>query len=57
MSWSPDGRMLASGGNDNVLNIWEAAGGQCYFPGSDPKLSFTEHQVCTRTKTALTFHE
>ena len=44
MSWSPDGRMLASGGNDNVLNVWEAAGGQCYFPGGNPKFSFTEHQ-------------
>ena len=45
MSWSPDGRMLASGGNDNVLNVWEAAGGQCFFPAGTPKFSFTEHQV------------
>ena len=45
MSWSPDGRMLASGGNDNVLNVWEAAGGQCYVPAGTPKFAFTEHQV------------
>ena len=45
MSWSPDGRMLASGGNDNVLNVWEAAGGQCFFPAGTPKFAFTEHQV------------
>ncbi|KAJ1457670.1 WD40-repeat-containing domain protein [Pelagophyceae sp. CCMP2097] len=24
LTWSPDGKMLASGGNDNVVNIWSA---------------------------------
>lgn len=48
MSWSPDGRMLASGGNDNVLNVWEAAGGQCFFPAGTPKFSFTEHQAAVK---------
>lgn len=26
LRWSPDGRYLASGGNDNVVNVWEASG-------------------------------
>jgi cell division cycle protein 20 (cofactor of APC complex) len=26
LAWSPDGRFLASGGNDNVVNIWTEAG-------------------------------
>jgi len=25
LQWSPDGKLLASGGNDNTLNIWDAA--------------------------------
>lgn len=24
LQWSPDGRFLASGGNDNILNIWDS---------------------------------
>lgn len=24
LKWSPDGTTLASGGNDNLLNIWDA---------------------------------
>ena len=40
LAWSPDGRMLASGGNDNVLNVWSAVNGQCYTEAA-PKYSFT----------------
>lgn len=40
LAWSTDKRLLASGGNDNVLNIWSAVGGEC-FSESTPKHSLT----------------
>lgn len=30
LKWSPDGRYLASGGNDNMLYIWSIVAGQAY---------------------------
>eukprot|EP01107_Rhizomastix_libera_P007741 TRINITY_DN22755_c0_g1_i1.p1 TRINITY_DN22755_c0_g1~~TRINITY_DN22755_c0_g1_i1.p1 ORF type:complete len:469 (+),score=94.54 TRINITY_DN22755_c0_g1_i1:24-1409(+) len=45
LEWSPNGTQLASGGNDNLLNVWEpfsAAG------ISSPKFSFTLHQAAVR---------
>lgn len=27
LKWSPSGAQLASGGNDNLLHVWSAAGG------------------------------
>ena len=47
LAWSPDGRHLASGGNDNVLNIWSAASGEC-FAGDTPSLSLTSHQAAVK---------
>ncbi len=40
LAWSPDGKLLASGGNDNVLNVWEAERAECYSK-STPKFRFT----------------
>jgi hypothetical protein len=31
LKWSPQGTQLASGGNDNILNIWEARRNQSRF--------------------------
>jgi WD40 repeat protein len=56
LRWSPDGRQLASGGNDNALLVWDAAsataassaaaaaaGGGAGAQGPAPLLRFTEH--------------
>lgn len=40
LTWSPDGRYLASGGNDNLVNIWSSVQG-----GAQTAVhSFSEHQ-------------
>ena len=41
LKWSPDGRQLASGGNDNRLNIWQDM-------GTVPLHSFREHQAAVK---------
>ena len=47
LSYSPDRRMLASGGNDNVLNIWQVIPGQCVTEAT-PKFTFNEHQAAVK---------
>ncbi len=43
LAWSPDGRMLASGGNDNLLNIWSPV-----VAGPLPLHSLTHHQAAVK---------
>ena len=51
LAWSPDGALLASGGNDNQLNIWDAARSSGVGAGAAaagvstyaPKHTFTDH--------------
>lgn len=38
LKWSPDGSQLASGGNDNILNIWT-------MDSETPVHTFTQHQA------------
>ncbi|XP_067000605.1 cell division cycle protein 20 homolog [Anabrus simplex] len=47
LKWSPDGRYLASGGNDNMLNIWPLVSGQLYSQGQ-PLYSFSQHQAAVK---------
>ena len=45
LKWSTDGRYLASGGNDNLINIWENG-------STNPLHSFTRHQAAVK----VSFH-
>jgi cell division cycle protein 20 (cofactor of APC complex) len=42
LKWSPDGSKLASGGNDNRLNIWQL------HSSSAPLFTRNDHQACVR---------
>lgn len=56
LKWSPDDTQLASGGNDNKLLVWSAAGLGCGETGSrgirggfaTPMLRFTEHEAAVK---------
>jgi cell division cycle protein 20 (cofactor of APC complex) len=46
LSWSPDGSMLASGGNDNKLCLWDA----CLSAGAGSNSTFTTTPTSTCTQ-------
>ena len=46
LQWSPDGTSLASGGNDNTVNIWSSRQGGP--GGTTPLYTFTEHQAAVK---------
>ena len=41
LKWSPDGKQLASGGNDNLLNIWDVG-------RSTPRFVFSQHTAAVK---------
>jgi cell division cycle protein 20 (cofactor of APC complex) len=45
LKWSPDGSQLATGGNDNVLNIWD---GVTTGAISTPKFRLTQHTAAVK---------
>ncbi|XP_005092134.1 cell division cycle protein 20 homolog [Aplysia californica] len=47
LRWSPNGNFLASGGNDNLLNIWRANSGSL-MTGTEPLYTFNEHQAAVK---------
>lgn len=47
LKWSPSGKFLASGGNDNLLNIWRADGGSL-LTSTEPLYTFNEHQSAVK---------
>jgi len=44
LEWSPDGSTLASGGNDNMLCLWDAGTSST----SRPRFSLTDHQAAVK---------
>ena len=46
LRWSPDGQYLASGGNDNTVNVWDSTLGMEVAPLH----TFTEHQAAVKVK-------
>ena len=46
LRWSPDGKLLASGGNDNVLNIWPSTG--LGTSDTEPMYTLTHHQAAVK---------
>ncbi|KAF5833078.1 activator and specificity factor for anaphase promoting complex [Dunaliella salina] len=44
LKWSPDDRQLASGGNDNLLLVWQLG-------SSNPAMRFTEHKAAVKAIT------
>nr|CAD7196005.1 unnamed protein product [Timema douglasi] len=52
LKWSPDGKYLASGGNDNMLCVWPVAGGEKHSQ-PQPLYSFSVIILCSAHQAAV----
>ena len=48
LKWSPDGKYLASGGNDNLLNVWSAQTTQTTDGTPQPVHTFSQHLAAVK---------
>lgn len=52
LKWSPSGQNLASGGNDNTVNVWSSSmseqAGRGQSNSSNPLHTFTDHQAAVK---------
>lgn len=48
LKWSPDGKYLASGGNDNLLNVWSAQTTQATDGTPQPVHTFSQHLAAVK---------
>lgn len=49
LRWSPDGTQLSSGGNDNIVNIWDSG-------ETTPRFTFTEHNAAVKAMSWCPWH-
>lgn len=49
LKWSQDGKFLASGGNDNLLNIWGVQPGS-FVSETQPLYTFSQHQAAVKVR-------
>lgn len=48
LKWSPDGKYLASGGNDNVLNVWSGQMTSSAQTAVQPVHTFSQHLAAVK---------
>lgn len=48
LKWSPNGRMLASGANDNLVNVWSHSAMGSSAETSSPLVSLSDHQAAVK---------
>ncbi|KAL6080371.1 ubiquitin-protein transferase activating protein [Balamuthia mandrillaris] len=48
LQWSKDGSQLASGGNDNLLNIWEPFSSSSTGNPNEPRFTFDDHMAAVK---------
>ena len=57
LKWSPDGRYLASGGNDNLLNVWSAHTIESAEGTNQPVHTFSQHLAAVKVGLSLIIYK